>query len=154
MAVNNEKIKDTDKIICKMLEQNARASLSEIAEKVGLSVPSVSEHIKKLEEQGIIEGYFAKINHDFLNLDITSFISVRVDSSSNYAGFIAQCKKSPEILECHAITGDASHLLKVRVENTAALEKLLSRIQQWKGVQRTMTNLVLSTHIETFAVLS
>ncbi|MBL7976409.1 MAG: Lrp/AsnC family transcriptional regulator [Candidatus Kapabacteria bacterium] len=154
MASVSEKLKDTDKIICKMLESNAKTSLSEIAEKVGLSVPSVSEHIKKLEEQGIIEGYFAKINHEYLNLDITAFISVRVDSSSNYAGFIAQCKKSPEVLECHAITGDASHLLKIRVENTSALEKLLSRIQQWKGVQRTMTNLVLSTHIESFAVVS
>lgn len=148
-----EKLKETDRIICRMLEKNARISLSEIAEKVGLSLPSVSDHIKKLEEQGIIEGYYTKLSHAALGLDITTFIFVRVDNSANYPGFIAQCKKSPEILECHAVTGDASHLLKIRVENTAALEKLLSRIQQWKGVQRTLTNLVLSTHIETFSVL-
>ncbi|MBL7999013.1 MAG: Lrp/AsnC family transcriptional regulator [Candidatus Kapabacteria bacterium] len=149
----SEKIKATDRSICKILETNARASLSEIAEKVGLSVPSVSEHIRKMEEQGIILGYAAKINHAALGLDIAAFVLVRLDSSANYAGFIANCKKSAEILECHAITGEASHLLKIRVENTAALEKLLSRIQQWKGVQRTMTNLVLSTHIESFAML-
>ena len=146
-------MKDTDRIICKLLEQNARTSLSEIAETVGLSVTSVSEHIKKLEEQDTIQGYYAKINPAALNLDITSFIFVHVDGSNNYPGFIAQCKKTPEVLECHAVTGDATHVIKVRVENTSALEKLLSRIQQWNGVQRTTTNLVLSTQFETFALL-
>ena len=146
-------MKDTDRIICKLLEQNARTSLSEIAETVGLSVTSVSEHIKKLEEQSIIEGYHAKISSAALNLDITSFIFVSVESSSQYPAFIAQCKKATEILECHAITGDATHVLKVRVENTAALERLLSRIQLWSGVKRTETNLVLSTQFESFALL-
>ncbi len=146
-------MKETDRIICKLLEQNARTSLSEIAETVGLSVTSVSEHIKKLEEQNVIEGYHAKISAAALNLDITSFIFVSVESSSQYPGFIAQCKKTAEILECHAITGDATHVIKVRVENTAALERLLSRIQQWNGVYRTTTNLVLSTQFETFALL-
>ncbi len=146
-------MKETDRIICKLLEKNARISLSEIADTVGLSVPSVSEHIKKLEEQNVIEGYFTKINSTSLNLDITCFIYVRVESSALYPSFISQCRKTSEILECHAITGDASHLLKVRVENTSALEKLLSRIQQWNGVQRTLTNLVLSTQFESFALL-
>ncbi len=146
-------MKETDRVICKLLEQNARVSLSEIADTVGLSVPSVSEHIKKLEEQSVIEGYFAKISPKALQLDITCFIFVRVESSASYASFISQCKKTTEIQECHAVTGDASHLLKVRVENTAALEKLLSRIQQWPGVQRTLTNLVLSTQFERSALL-
>ncbi len=136
-----------------MLEKNAKVSLSEIAETVGLSVPSVSEHIKKMEEQNVIEGYYAKINASALDLDITCFIFVRVENSAAYPAFISQCRKTSEILECHAITGDASHLLKVRVQNTAALEKLLSRIQQWSGVQRTLTNLVLSTQFESFALL-
>ena len=151
--MTNDRLKETDRIICKLLEKNARISLSEIAEKVGLSVPSVSEHIKKLEEQNIIEGYFTKINHTELGLDITAFILVRVDSSMHYQSFITQCKKAPEILECHAITGEASHLMKVRVENTSSLEKFLSRIQQWNGVQRTVTNLVLSTQFESYSIL-
>ncbi|MFM8568957.1 MAG: Lrp/AsnC family transcriptional regulator [Candidatus Kapaibacterium sp.] len=145
-------MKETDRIICKLLEQNARTSLSEIAETVGLSVTSVSEHIKKLEEQGVIEGYHTKISAEALDLDITSFIFVSVESSAHYPAFLAQCRKASEILECHAVTGDATHVLKVRVENTAALERLLSRIQQWNGVHRTETNLVLSTQFETFAL--
>jgi Lrp/AsnC family leucine-responsive transcriptional regulator len=54
-----------------------------------------------------------------------------------------------EILECHAITGEGTHLLKVRTANTASLEKLLARIQAWAGVVSTQTSVVLSTSKET-----
>ncbi|MBV6477353.1 MAG: hypothetical protein HGGPFJEG_00091 [Ignavibacteria bacterium] len=54
-----------------------------------------------------------------------------------------------DILECHAITGEGSHILKIRTENTSSLEKLLSKIQSWPGVKSTKTNLVLSSHKET-----
>jgi Lrp/AsnC family leucine-responsive transcriptional regulator len=57
-----------------------------------------------------------------------------------------------EILECHAITGEGSHLLKVRTANTASLEKLLAKIQAWSGVLNTRTNLVLSTSKETMRI--
>ena len=55
----------------------------------------------------------------------------------------------PEILECHSITGEGSHLLKVRTKNTASFEQLLSRIQSWPGVDKTRSNLVLSSFKET-----
>lgn len=146
-------LKDVDREICRLLETNARISLSEIAEHVKLSVPSVSERLRKLEDVGIIEGYHAKIAHKHLGMDITAFVFVRVDNSSNYPLFITNCKKCHEILECHSITGDASHLLKIRVTDTSSLELFLGKLQQWKGVQRTLTNLVLSTQIESFALL-
>jgi Lrp/AsnC family leucine-responsive transcriptional regulator len=57
-----------------------------------------------------------------------------------------------DILECHAITGDGSHLLKVRTKNTESLEKLLAKIQAWNSVVNTRTNLVLSTSKETMHI--
>jgi Lrp/AsnC family leucine-responsive transcriptional regulator len=57
-----------------------------------------------------------------------------------------------EVLECHAITGDGSHLIKVRVKDMAALEKLLSEVQSWPGVKNTKTDIVLSTAKETFEI--
>jgi len=57
-----------------------------------------------------------------------------------------------EVLECHSITGDGSHLLKIRTENTTTLEKLLSKIQKWPGVKSSKTSIVLSTHKETFEI--
>ncbi len=136
-----------------MLERNARLSLTELAEHVGLSVTAVGEHIRKLERAGIITGYHAHLSPKVLGLDVTAFVFVWVEGSANYPAFIEHCKKEPAILECHAITGDASHLLKARVESTAALEQLLSTIQRWRGVHHTQTSIVLSTPLETTELL-
>ncbi len=142
-------MKDLDRQICALLQENARLSLSEIAEQVGTSVPTVSEHVKKLEADGIIREYTTVFDAVACGFDVTAFIFVDLDSSVHFDTFRRQCRTRREIQECHAITGTASHLLKVRVRNTAALEQLLSAIQQWKGVSKTLTNVVLSTHKET-----
>ncbi|MCX8051271.1 MAG: Lrp/AsnC family transcriptional regulator [Chlorobi bacterium] len=149
----NYQLSDTDRLLCRLLEENARLSLTELSERVGLSVTATSDHIRKLERAGIITGYHAHLSPAALGLDITAFVFVWVEGSANYPSFIARCKKEPAIAECHAITGEASHLLKVRVPNTAALEALLSTIQRWRGVQRTQTSLVLSTPLETTQLL-
>jgi Lrp/AsnC family leucine-responsive transcriptional regulator len=149
----NHQLSETDRLLCHLLEANARLSMTELAERIGLSVTATSEHIRKLEQQGIITGYHARLAPTALGLDITAFVFVWVEGSSHFPAFIERCKSVPAILECHAITGDASHLLKVRVTNTAALEELLSTIQQWRGVQRTQTSIVLSTPIETTQLL-
>jgi Lrp/AsnC family leucine-responsive transcriptional regulator len=139
----------TDKKILRILQKNGRAKRNEIAEKVGLSLPSLSERMRKLEEAGIIEGYFAKVNRKAFGYDIMAFIVVVMESSKNYSDLRKRAKRSPEILECHAILGEGSHIIKALVRNTAELEKLLSKIQSWPGVVRTITNFVLSNVKET-----
>ncbi len=145
-------MKDLDRQICSLLQENARLSLSEIAEQVGSSVPTVSDRVRRLEADGTIREYTTLLRPADFGFDVTAFICVDLDSSTSYDGFRRQCRARKEIQECHAITGTASHLLKVRVPNTAALEQLLSSIQQWKGVSRTLTNVVLSTHKETSTI--
>jgi Lrp/AsnC family leucine-responsive transcriptional regulator len=105
--------------------------------------------MRKLEEAGLIVGYHAHVDAKKLGKDITAFIFVTVDSSKHFGQFIDHTTGLDEILECHAITGEGSHLLKVRTTNTASLEKLLAKIQSWSGVTSTKTNLVLSTSKET-----
>ena len=141
-------MKDLDRQICSLLQDNARLSLSEIADQVGSSVPTVSEHVKKLEADGVIREYTTVLDAVSFGLEVLAFIFVDLDSSVNYDNFRRQCRTRREILECHAVTGTASHLLKVRVRSTAALEQLLSALQQWKGVSKTSTNVVLSSHKE------
>lgn len=145
-------IDDIDIKIINVLQHKGRTKRNEIAEKVGLSVPSVSERLKKLEEQGIIEGYYAKVNKHSFGLDITAYIQVVMESSKHYKDLIVKVEKIPEILECYSVLGDGSHLIKIVVKNTAALEKLLSVIQSWPGVTSTKTNFVLSTIKETTAI--
>lgn len=116
---------------------------------MGLSLPSVSERLRKLEEHQVITGYHAVLDPKKLGKDITAFIFVTVDSSRHYTQFLEHARALDEVLECHAITGEGSHLLKIRTGNTASLEKLLAKIQTWQGVVSTRTNLVLSSPKET-----
>ena len=66
-----------------------------------------------------------------------------------YDDFIKKTKESKEVLECHSVTGRGSHMLKIRVKNSQAFEDLLYEIQNWPGVSRTRSNVVLSTYKET-----
>ncbi len=140
---------DLDIKILNILQLNGRMKRNQLAEHVGLSIPSVSERLNKLEERGVIEGYFARINKKVFGYDIMAFVTVISESSKHYKGLIDHAKKNPNVLECHSILGDGSHLLKAVVKNTEALEKLLSEIQSWPGVLSTQTNFVLSSHKET-----
>jgi Lrp/AsnC family leucine-responsive transcriptional regulator len=143
---------EIDRKILDILQKNGRTRRNNLAEAVNLSLPSVSERLRKLEEAGVITGYAALVNPKKLGIDITAFILVQVDTSKHFQGFIGHAESLAEILECHAITGEGSHLLKIRTENTATLERLLAKIQAWPGVIATRTHLVLSTQKETTLV--
>lgn len=131
------------------LQKHGRAQRNKLAEIVHLSVPSVSERMRKLEEKELISGYHAVLDAKLFNFDITAFVFVEVDGSDNYPGFVDQVTDEEEVLECHSITGEGSHVLKIRTKNTSSFEKLLSRIQSWEGVTRSRSNVVLSSFKET-----
>ncbi len=143
---------DIDIKILDTLQKSGRTKRNDLAEAVGLSLPSISDRLKKLEENGTITGYFTTVDYKKLGKDITAFIFVTVDSSKHYNSFLDHAKHVDDILECHAITGEGSHLLKIRTANTVSLEKLLAKIQAWSGVVSTRTNLVLSTAKESFYI--
>ncbi|MGA8262914.1 MAG: Lrp/AsnC family transcriptional regulator [Ignavibacteriaceae bacterium] len=140
---------DLDIKILNMLQKNARTKRNEIAEKIGLSLPSVSERLHKLEEKGFIQGYFTKLNRKSFGYDILAYVFVTMESSKHYKSFINKADKISEILECHSALGDGSHLLKAIAKNSEALEKLLGDIQSWPGVISTKTTFILSTIKET-----
>jgi Lrp/AsnC family transcriptional regulator, leucine-responsive regulatory protein len=131
--------------ILNTLQTEGRTKRSQLAEEIGMSIPSVSERLNKLEEKGIIKGYYAKIDRKVFGYDIMAFILVIMESSKHYKTLIAHVEKNPQILECHSILGDGSHILKAVVKNTSALEKLLGEIQAWQGVLGTKSFFVLST---------
>lgn len=135
--------------ILKHLQQNGRAQRNTIAEIVKLSIPSVSERMRKLEERGLISGYHAVLDSRRFGFDLTAFMFVEVDGSNNYPIFVERIIQEPEVLECHSITGEGSHVLKVRTRDTDSFEKFLSKVQSWDGVKRTRSHIVLSSFKET-----
>ena len=138
--------------ILEILQKEGRTKRNVLAEHVSLSLPSLSERLKKLEEKGIIEGYYARVNRKPFGFDLMAFITVYMKSSKKFHELEEHVSSTPEILECHSILGEGSHLLKVLVKNTEELEKLLATIQAWPGVLRTVTSFVLSTIKETTVI--
>lgn len=136
---------NTDHRILEELSGNGRATVSEISRRVNLSVPAVAERIRKLEEAGIIEGYFAKVSRSKSGLRLLVFIHVQIDKPENAERFRNSIAEIPSILECHHIAGPYDYLLKVLLEDTDALEAFMSSIKNIRGVVSTNTTVVLST---------
>ncbi len=135
--------------ILNMLQEDGRTKRNVLAEAVKLSLPSLSERLNKLEEKGIITGYYTKLNLKSFGLDLMVFITIHTESSKHYDAFIKHVKETDEILECYAVLGEGSHVMKALVKDSTALENLLGRIQSWKGVKRTHSRFILSTIKET-----
>lgn len=144
-----DRLDDIDARILTLLQRSGRMKRNRIAEEVSLSVPSVSERMRKLEDRSIITGYHAIVDAKRLHIDITAFIRVTVDGSDNYPDFVHRAAALDEVQEVHSMTGEGSHILKIRTRNTTTLEALLSRLQSWPGVHGTSTSIVLSTYKET-----
>ena len=135
--------------ILDILQADGRSTASDIAKEVDLSIPAVGERIKKLTEKGLIKQFSAILDHKQIGLDLTAFVFIISEHSDHYNEFVEKTKETKAIVECHSITGGGSHILKVRVKNSQALEDFLYEIQNWPGVSRTQSNVVLSTHKET-----
>jgi Lrp/AsnC family transcriptional regulator, leucine-responsive regulatory protein len=140
---------DLDIKVLKVLQKKGRTKRNELADAAGLSIPAISERLHKLEEKKIIDGYYAKLNRKAFGYDIMAYILVMMESSKYYKSLISHVEKLPQIIECHSVLGEGSHLLKAISKNTESLEKLLSEIQSWPGVTATKTTFVLSTVKET-----
>lgn len=137
-----------DNAILNLMQDDGRRTVSDVAERVGLSVAAAGERIKKLLDEGYIRRVQAMVDPKKLGLDVTAFILVIMTSSAHYPDLVRRAKGAAEIEECHSVTGEGSHILKVRTENTSALERFLSKLQGWPGVVRTQTMIVMSTYKE------
>jgi Lrp/AsnC family leucine-responsive transcriptional regulator len=138
--------------ILRILQHNARISASDISSNVNLSLSSVGERIKKLENSGIIKQYTTIIDGLSLGKELTALMYVRLEQPQFTEGFIKFIDKEDEILECHYIAGEYDYIIKIITKNTFALEKLLTKIKGRAGVVKTNTNIVLSTIKNNYSV--
>jgi Lrp/AsnC family leucine-responsive transcriptional regulator len=146
------RLDEIDLRLLELLQEQGRTSQHDLAVAVGLSSPAVGERVRKLEERGIIRQFSAVLDPKLLGRDVTAFIFTGIAGSQYYPDFRRRVAEHPEVLECHSITGQGSHVLKIRTDSTSTLEALLAEIQSWQGVQWTTTSIVLSTIKETFAL--
>jgi len=137
-----------DNKIMQLLAGNARITGADIARKLNLSLPAITDRLRKLDRSGYIDKYTIQMNRQRLDLSLLSFNQVWIDHSK--AGHVMESIVAlNEVLECHHIAGDYDLLLKVLVKDTAALEELLvKKIKGIKSVTRTSTTIILSTYKE------
>lgn len=132
-----------DRRILAILQENGRLSNQEIAERVSLSPSPCLRRIRRLEEAGVITGYVALLDPQKLGLDLLAYVSVRLekrggltlargdDTTSARAGathaelFRAAVQAWPEVVACHAMTGDMDYLLRVQVEDMAHFSRFV-----------------------------
>jgi len=135
-----------DRRILDLVQRDATMSQAEIAGRVGLSTAAVNERLKKLRQGGVIRRFTAIVDPVAAGATIMAFVEVFLEHPRFEPGFIAHVLRLSEVLECHHITGEFSLLLKVRVRNMRALQRLLlGGLSARKGVRQTRTVMVLST---------
>ena len=140
------KLDQVDRDILNILQKDGRSSASHIAGEIGMSVPAVTDRIKKLQESGAIIGFTTLLDHRKIGLDVSAFITLISESSIHYSDVVVLANQTSEIVQCFTTTGNGSHVLLAITENTNSLEKLLRIIQGWPGVMRTETQMILSSY--------
>lgn|SRR5690606_1125233 len=138
----------TDLRIVQLLQEEGRLSNAELARRVGLTPPPMLERVRRLEREGVIRGYQARIDPHALGRRLTVFAAVTLEMHRGGAveEFTEAVRAVPEVLECHHLTGQADYLLKVVVADTADYERLLrERLLRLPGVRRVQSSVVLST---------
>lgn len=127
-----------------LLQKNARVPLKQLAEQVFLSSPATAARIERLEKEGIITGYTARVNHKKLGFPIIAFINLEVQpiQKPEFYPFISS---HPNVLECNCVTGHYSMLVKVAFETTEALDGFIGKLQTFGSTE---TQIVFSTALE------
>ena len=113
---------EKDRAILRMLQQNAKATVREIARQVHLSTTPVHERIKRMEDTGVISQYAAIINPSKVRkgLMIICYVSLKEHNKKSGAKFVKTIQELKEIIECYNISGEFDFMLKVVVENMDA----------------------------------
>jgi Lrp/AsnC family leucine-responsive transcriptional regulator len=131
-----------------LLRLNARVSGAELARQVGLSPPAVHERVAKLEQSKIIRGYRADISPEAVGLGITAIVGVVPAGRADGAALVAAMSEIAEIDTCLFVAGEESYMLQVRVASMGDLERLIVRLGNLPGVERTRTTIALSVKWE------
>lgn len=138
---------DLDRKILALLMENAKQPYTDLAAKLFVSGGTIHVRMNKLIAAGVVTGQMLQVDHTQLGYDVTAFLGVYLKSSSEYIPATAYLRGIQEIVSAHYLTGVYSIFLKVVCRDTDHLRKVLARIQQYEGIQRTETFMSLEESI-------
>lgn len=140
----NEMLRDTRNLaLLRLMCDNPRITISELARRIEMSAPAVRERVLKLEEAGVIRGYRMELDPTALGFPVAAFVRVR-PMPGQLAKIAALAKRLPQVVECHRVTGEDCFIMKVHFERLDVLDELLD---QFLAYGQTTTSIVQSTPV-------
>ena len=126
MPSNRRQIDEIDIKLLAELQEDARVSNAELGRRVGLSAPAVAERVARLVETGAISGFHAAVDPRALGLTLSAILRIR--PAPRELPKVAQlARETPEVVECHRITGEDCYLVRLHVRDVEQLEELIDR---------------------------
>ena len=129
--------------ILRLLFDEPRLAMSELARRIGMSAPAVTERVQRMQDAGVIRGARLDVDHAALGLRITAFVRVR-PMPGQLQNVSELARKTPEIVECHRVTGEDCFIMKVLVGRVELLEAVLDEILKYGN---TTSSIVQSTPV-------
>jgi Lrp/AsnC family transcriptional regulator, leucine-responsive regulatory protein len=158
MRTQRQPIRKLDKLdhrILKALQQDGRVAMKELAEQVGLTVTPCIERVKRMERDGVIMGYYARVDPAQLGAALLVFVEITLANKGGnmFDQFRREVQKIPEVLECHLVSGDFDYLIKARIGEMADYRRLLGDILlQLPGAAQSKSYVVMEEIKETLTI--
>jgi Lrp/AsnC family leucine-responsive transcriptional regulator len=134
---------DTNRQLLAELQADARLSMAELGRRVGLSPPAVAERVQRLEQDGVIAGYRTELNPRALGYSLSAILRVR-PAPRELKKTADLARETPEVVECHRITGDDCYIMKIHVRDVEHLEEVIDR---FAGYGQTTTSIMQSSPV-------
>ncbi|MCE8515406.1 Lrp/AsnC family transcriptional regulator [Ruegeria pomeroyi] len=140
-----------DHRIVRALQRDGRMTISDLADKVGLSPTPCARRLERLQRDGVITGYSARVDPAKLGLGVSVFVSVELERQERAAvdAFERAIRTCDEVMECYLMTGSRDILLRVLVADLAAFDAFLeNRLMQIPGIRNLRSNFALRTMVQ------
>jgi Lrp/AsnC family leucine-responsive transcriptional regulator len=148
MAVATQALDATNLRLLAELSADARVSLAELGRRVGLSPPAVAERLTRLERDGVIAGYRAELDPRALGYALAAVLRVR-PAPRQIPKVAGVARETPEVVECHRVTGEDCFYMKLHVRSVEHLEEVIDRFTPYG---QTTTSIIQSSPVPPRAV--
>ena len=142
--LKNSQIDGVNVKILRELQGDPRLTMSELARRVGMSSPAVTERLRQLEDTGVIRGYRVDVNPAALGLPIAAYIRIR-PNPGQLSKIAELARRTPQIEECHRVTGEDCFILKAHIPAIDQLDRILDIFLAYGA---TTTSIIQSSPVE------